>query len=91
MAERSSKAEVRNPVLALPAAKKLLAQPEDVRTVVRELLLELATDARQRAEKCWRTHKAPMALYWKCVAVYARHIARSLKPKPSILDLQKAV
>lgn len=27
-------------------------------------------------EKSWRTHKAPMALYWKCVAVYAGHIAR---------------
>ena len=35
-------------------------------------------DAAQRAQKSWRTHKAPMALYWKAVSVYARHIARAI-------------
>lgn len=28
----------------------------------------------------WGRHKAPMALYWKVVGVYAGHIARALRP-----------
>lgn len=81
---RSSTAAVRNPLLALPAARALLelleAHPE-VAAAIRRLLLDLAADSRARADKSWRTHKGPMALYWKCVAVYAGHTARLLKRK----------
>jgi len=73
---RSSLAEVRNPVLGLPAGRKLALLPVEARAALRELLLEIRADARVRAEKCWRTHKAPMAVYWKCIAVFAGHIAR---------------
>ena len=76
---RASRAEVRNPVLALPAAARLTQLAPDVRLVLAVLLEELAGDARARAEACWRKHKAPMAAYWKAVAVYARHIARVLR------------
>jgi hypothetical protein len=76
---RSTRREVRNPVLALPAAARLQAQPVEVRAVLRDLFREIAADARERANKCWRTHKGPMALYWKCVSVYANHIGRALK------------
>lgn len=75
---RATRAEVRNPVLALPAAQQLAQLQPDARQALRAILLELAADARERAEKSWRTHKAPMALYWKCVAVYAGHIARAI-------------
>lgn len=78
MAERSNRAEVRNPVLVLPGFKLLLALPPEAREAVRQVCRDLAVDARQRADKCWRTHKAPMAAYWKCVAVYAGHIARAI-------------
>ncbi len=70
---------VHNPLLALPAAAKLAALPPDARAALRAVLLELRDDARARAEKCWRTHKAPMAAYWKATAVYANHTARILK------------
>lgn len=76
---RSIRAEVRNPVLSLPAARRLHMAPASSRALLAELLDDLATDARQRAEQCWRKHKAPMAAYWKAVAVYAKHIARSLR------------
>lgn len=72
---RSSRAEVRNPVLALPSMAELRALDAPARQALRSILLDLAADARIRAEASWRSHKAPMALYWKCVAVYARHIA----------------
>lgn len=75
---RSTRREVRNPVLGLPAAQQLLEAPADVRQLLRALLLDLAADARDRAAECWRRHKAPMACYWKAVAVYAGHIARVL-------------
>lgn len=79
MTDRSNRAEVRNPILALPAAQRLIALPKPIRDHLVEVLIEMQRDARERAETSWRTHKAPMALYWKAVGVYAGHIARVLK------------
>lgn len=76
---RSNKAEVRNPVLSLPAFKELAKLPEDQRQAMRALYRDMAADARTKADKCWRTHKAPMAAYWKAVSVYAGHIGRALR------------
>lgn len=78
---RSERREVRNPLLALPAARRMQELPPDSQAAIRALMLELRDDARERAQKAWRTHKAPMALYWKCVAVYVGHIGRLLAPK----------
>lgn len=73
---RSNRAETRNPLLTLPATRKLLDLPRDQQEVIYDILRELAADANARAEKCWRTHKAPMAAYWKAAAVYAGHLAK---------------
>lgn len=70
--------EIRNPVLALPAVANLRALPVESRKALTAILRDIASDARLRAEKSWRSHKAPMAVYWKAVAVYAGHIARIL-------------
>ena len=75
---RSSRAEVRNPVLALPATRLLLELEPETRARLAAVLFQLAADARQRAERAWRSHKAPMAVYWKAVGVYAGHLARAL-------------
>ena len=77
--ERSNLAETRNPLLALPAAVKMQALPSPAKVLLRQLLQELARDCRERAEKAWRSHKPPMAAYWKMNAVYAGHLARLLK------------
>jgi hypothetical protein len=79
MMPRSNRAEVRNPVLALPGMCRLRTLPQPMREALAALLDDIATDARARAEQCWRRHKAPMAAYWKAVAVYARHIARAIR------------
>jgi len=73
---RSNQADVRNPLLALPSAEAIRSLPEAARAALRAVLLDIRKDAQVRAEKCWRTHKAPMAAYWKAVAVYAGHTAR---------------
>jgi hypothetical protein len=57
-----------------------LALPEPARAALRAALLDLRADALSRAQLQWRRHKAPMALYWKVVGVYAGHLARALSP-----------
>lgn len=80
IAARSSRADVRNPILRLPAAAAIADQVDGrALELLAQLLLELGDDCADRARKAWRTHKAPMACYWKICAVYARHIARALR------------
>lgn len=77
---RASQPDVRNPMLALPGVTEAAAaMAPEMRAGLRVILMALRTDAQEKAQKSWRTHKAPMALYWKCVAVYAGHIARLLR------------
>jgi len=76
---RSERRDVRNPVLALPAAKRLLALPPEVRGDLAELFADLANDARERAQTSWRKNKGPMAAYWKAVGAYAGHIRRVIR------------
>jgi len=77
----SARDHIHNPLLSLPAVAKLRDMPAANRAALRALLLELAGDAATRAEYCWRRHKAPMAVYWKAVAVYAKHTARAIGGK----------
>lgn len=76
---RSLRTDIRNPLLSLPAMQRAQKMGRLERLILRDLLREISADARIRAEKCWRTHKAPMAAYWKAVAVYAGHAARALR------------
>lgn len=73
---RSARPDVRNPLLALPSAQAIKALPPEARDALRAVLLDVRRDAQVRAEACWKKHKAPMAAYWKAVAVYAGHTAR---------------
>lgn len=80
---RSARADVRNPILSLPAIAALRDLEPAAQEALRLVLLDLQLDARQRAEKSWRTHKPPLAAYWSAVGVYAGHIARCLnRPRP---------
>lgn len=80
MTARSNKAEVRNPLLALPAFRRLAAELDDsARALLIEALAELKADCAERAELNWRRHKAPMAAYWKAASVYIGHIRRVLR------------
>ncbi len=78
MTGRSTRADVRNPVLALAGVAALRDLSPDVRAAIAAALRDVQRDARGRAEKCWKSHKAPMALYWKAVGVYSGHIARAV-------------
>lgn len=70
-----SKEAIRNPLTALPSAQAVAALPDEAKRALEAVLRDISADARERAEVSWRSHKGPMAAYWKAVAVYARHFA----------------
>ncbi|WP_262267081.1 MULTISPECIES: hypothetical protein [Microvirga] len=76
---RSSRIEVRNPILALPAFKAVYSLPDDTKLVLASLLDNLSKDAEAKAQTSWLKKKGPMAAYWKACAVYAKHIARAIR------------
>jgi hypothetical protein len=79
MSDRSSKPEVRNPVLGLPSAARLKELDPAARAVLADIFKELGADARERAQVSWKRNKAPMAAYWKAVGAYATHLSRAVK------------
>lgn len=80
MNDRSNRAEVRNPLVAMPSYRALAALGPKERAVLHALLIDLRTDARLRAAESWRRRKPPMAAYWAAVGVYAGHAARAFRP-----------
>lgn len=79
---RSARAEVRNPVLGMRAFQKFATLHPAVLDALADLLQEMHVEAAARAEQCWRTRKAPMAVYWRAVSVYAGHIRRAIRRLP---------
>ena len=67
-----------NPLLQLPAGRKLLELPAEQRAPLESVLRELRDQANAEAEKSWLKRKGPMAAYWRAVATYARHLAHAL-------------
>ncbi|MGN8119956.1 hypothetical protein [Labrys sp. 22185] len=77
---RSARREVRNPILALPSAKAIQALTEEQRQPLGWLLRDLAADADSRANLAWKKRKGFVAAYWRAVATYAKHLARTIAP-----------
>lgn len=78
---RSARLEVRNPILALPAARRILDLPVELRRPLGTLLRELVTEADAKAHETWRRRKGIMAAYWRAVSTYAKHIAHAVDPR----------
>ena len=68
-----------NPLLKLPAGRRLLALPAEDRIRIAGVMRELRGQANEEAEKAWARRKGPMAAYWRAVATYARHLAHALE------------
>lgn len=78
---RGARRDVRNPVLTLPAARKVMDLPAPQRRLIGSILRDLSTQARGKAVEAWDGRKGIMAAYWQGVAVYAKHIARVIDPR----------
>jgi hypothetical protein len=76
---RSSRASVRNPLLRLDSIVLVQLLPATTRGKLRSLLQELARACAGLAEQCWDREDRSLALYWRTAAVYAGHLARTLK------------
>lgn len=80
---RSNRPEVRNPLLRMQtmarAAEMFAELPAEVQQAWLDLFTEVSEQARASAEHTWRRHKAPMAVYWRGVAVYVRHFSVALR------------
>lgn len=62
-------------------ASRFCSLPAPARDALRAALHDLREEALKRADISWARHKAPMACYWKVVAVYAGHLAKTLRVK----------
>lgn len=86
---RSNRPDVRNPLLTLPEAVEMSNLPPEARDALQRALVAFSKACRGKAELCWRTHKPPMAAYWKAWAVNARHAALLLQSAPPAQPLGK--
>ena len=80
--ERTSSIHSADRLLRQLWARRFANLPPGAREALAGALVDLRRDARKRAELQWRRNKAPMAFYWRVVAVYAGHLARALRTEP---------
>lgn len=74
-----------NPLLQLPAARKILALPEsEEKRLLEQLLREMRVQANDLAELNWARKKAPIAAYWRATSTYARHAAHALRRETAL-------
>ncbi len=83
MIRRSNSTAVRNPIAADAEVATIISTLSSAeRVALAGVLGALSKRWRSQAEKSWRTHKPPMAAYWKQNAVNARHLALALRKLP---------
>ena len=83
MPERTSSIHSADRLLRQLWADRFANLPPNAREALAGTLVDLRRDARKQAELQWRRNKAPMAFYWRVVAVYAGHLARALRADPA--------
>ena len=59
-------------------AETFNALPSDSKKALKSALQALRLSALAKSQYCWKKHKAPLALYWKVVGVYAGHLSRAI-------------
>ena len=81
MPDRSTRPDIRNPMLRLPSVAAIQALPIEQRRPLGTLLREMAVQARAEANRAWASGKGPMAAYWLAASIYAKHAARVIDPR----------
>lgn len=82
MTARSNRPEVRNPLLALPAAvdlAALLADQPELRRTFKRLCLQLKAQCREKEAEAIRKRKGPMVSYWMSTGTWCRHLSAALR------------
>lgn len=76
---RSARPEVRNSVLALDEMQEVLRLPAETRFAISELVHGINRRARQLSVLNLHRNKWWTAVYWRCISIYAKHIARAIR------------
>jgi len=77
---RSSRADVRNPMLAIPEVQAEFEKlSPEASAALERVLRALSKTWRAKAEHSWKTRKPPLASYWAQNAVNARHLALAIQ------------
>ncbi|HEY2178051.1 MAG TPA: hypothetical protein VGH15_05665 [Caulobacteraceae bacterium] len=77
---RNNRREVKNPILALEAMKRVNTLSPESRSAIRALCHDISVDANKRAHACWIKNKGPMAAYWMAVRAISGNIRRAINP-----------
>lgn len=79
-AARSSRPDVRNPMLKHPKILEGWAKlPADSKAALVDFLRVVSRTAHDQGDALWKKHKYTSASYWKAKAVDARHLAISAR------------
>ena len=71
---------VSNEILVDPELRRRLESlPEGAREALDGFLRWLYPYARMKAEISWRRSKGPMAVYWKAIAAWSRHLRAAVR------------
>lgn len=90
MTERSSRLEVRNPLLALSAARELRNLPPEAKAALRALLRDLKAQCREKEAEAYRKRKGPMVAYWMACGTYCKHTMQAVsQPADAPLVLRR--
>lgn len=76
---RSSRHDVRNPMIALPEVMDFAKLPPGALEAMRVALHAISKVSRVKAEALWKSKKAVSAAYWKAKSVDTRHLALAIK------------
>lgn len=90
---RSSRHDVRNPMIALPEVMDFARLPPGALEAMRVALHAISKVSRVKAEALWKSKKAVSAAYWKAKSVDSRHLALAIKrlqPRASPTARRKA-
>ncbi|WP_137917207.1 hypothetical protein [Hydrogenophaga sp. 2FB] len=84
---RSSKPDVRNPLLAIPEVQEEFARltPES-RRALENALRALSRVFHKKGDEAWAKRKPPIAAYWRASGVNARHLALAARATSLQLD-----
>ncbi len=80
---RSSRPEVRNPLLALPAAielRELLAANPELRATFKRLARQLKGQCREQEANAYARRKGPLTSYWMSTGTWSGHLANLCGP-----------
>lgn len=86
---RSSRPEVRNPLLAIPEVQAEFASlSPEARKALENMLRAMSKVFHKKGDEAWARRKPPLASYYRANGVNARHLALAARAASKGIDQQ---